>query len=257
MSVASPQPRAPPQLRHIPRRLATALLSIVLVWPESRTEQRNEPISDTWQQIGATTDGWLIMNLALFDFDGTITSRPLFSDFIHFAVAPPRLRLGKVTLAPLIAGYKLGLVPGSALRAGVVRIGFSRVPVEQVGEAGERFAQGIGDELLRDETMRRMRWHQEQGDEVTVVSGAFDVYLKHWCAAQGVGLICSRLEHQDGVLTGRYQGKQCVGAEKARRVRQHYAIDRYPKIYAYGDTREDMAMLALATDKFYRGMALA
>lgn len=57
------------------------------------------------------------MNLALFDFDGTITDRETMPDFMHMAVRPGRLLLGKIVLLPLIVGYKASLVSGSVVRA--------------------------------------------------------------------------------------------------------------------------------------------
>ncbi|HEX5756108.1 MAG TPA: HAD family hydrolase, partial [Arenimonas sp.] len=60
------------------------------------------------------------MNLALFDFDGTISTREMFPDFVHYVVPPLRLSLGKLLLAPVIAGYKLGWVPGNFTRASIL-----------------------------------------------------------------------------------------------------------------------------------------
>jgi HAD superfamily phosphoserine phosphatase-like hydrolase len=87
---------------------------------------------------------------------------------------------------------------------------------------------------------------------VVVVSGAFDVYLSHWCNAHQIELICSSLEHKDGVLTGRYSGPQCVRKEKAARVRKEHDLSRYERIYAYGDTTEDLDLLALAHEQYYQ-----
>lgn len=38
-------------------------------------------------------------------------------DFMHMAVRPGRLLLGKIVLLPLIVGYKASLVSGSVVRA--------------------------------------------------------------------------------------------------------------------------------------------
>jgi hypothetical protein len=40
------------------------------------------------------------MNLALFDFDGAITTREMYRDFIESAVPRSRLRIGSVLFAP-------------------------------------------------------------------------------------------------------------------------------------------------------------
>ena len=188
------------------------------------------------------------MNLALFDFDGTITTREMFADFIHFAVPRPRLLLGKLLLAPLVVGYKLGWVSGHLMRASALRVGLGGVAQERASELGARFAAEVLGGVLRDNAMARIAWHKQRGDRVVVVSGAFDTYLAHWCRQHDLELVCSRLETRDGVLTGRYLGEQCVGPEKERRVRAAYALADYPVIYAYGDTRDDFDLLRLAID---------
>ena len=52
------------------------------------------------------------MNLALFDFDGTITTHEMLPPSVYSAVPPARLRVGRLLLAPWLAGYKLGWVSG-------------------------------------------------------------------------------------------------------------------------------------------------
>ena len=197
------------------------------------------------------------MNLALFDFDGPLTDRELFPDFMHFAVTPRRLAIGRVVLAPVVVGYKLGLVSGVATRACLVDFAFRGRSEDELRDAGERFAREIVPAALRPEAMARLQWHREQGDTVVVVSGAFDLYLSHWCARHGLDLLCSSLESRDGVMTGRYAGAQCAGAEKARRVRERYDLSRFDTVYAYGDTREDRELLALAQRRWYRGQEQA
>lgn len=192
------------------------------------------------------------MNLALFDFDGTITTRETFPDFMRFAVAPRRLALGTLVLAPLIVGYRLGAVSGPRVRSSIVNFGFRGVAEAAVTQAGQAFARDVLPRLLRPEALQRIQWHKAQGDAVVVVSGGFDVYLSHWCTQHGLALICSRLESARGVLTGRYLGEQCVGAEKCRRVREEYDVERFPVVFAYGDTAEDLEMLGMAQEKYFR-----
>lgn len=196
------------------------------------------------------------MNLALFDFDGTLTERELFGEFLALSVPPVRLALGRLLLAPLVLGYRAGLLSGSLVRACAVRIGFSGADQARIEAVGRRFSEQVVPDALRPMAMARMRWHLDQGDTVVVVSGAFNVYLTHWCRAQGVDLLCSSLEAHDGILTGRYLGAQCVGMEKARRVGERYRLKDYAAVYAYGDTPEDRDMLALANRRWYRWVEL-
>jgi HAD-superfamily subfamily IB hydrolase, TIGR01490 len=203
------------------------------------------------------TDDNRRMNLALFDFDGTLTTRETYGDFMRHAVTPLRRALGAPLFAPMLAGYKLGLVSGNHIRRHVAAFGFRGIPTAHVHAAGECFAAEVLPGLLRPEAMQRLAWHQSRGDKVVLVSGGLDFYLAPWCRQHGLELICSALETCGGHLTGRYHGAQCVGAEKARRVCERHDLAAYATCYAYGDTHEDAAMLALAHKRFYRGREVA
>lgn len=197
------------------------------------------------------------MDLALFDFDGTLTTRETMPEFMRRAVPPLRHVLGVPLFAPMLAGYKLGLVSGTRIRHAVTAFGFRGVPAAHIHEAGERFAAEALPGLLRPEAMQRLALHQAQGDKVLLVSGGLDFYLAPWCRQHSLELICSELETRGDRLTSRYHGTQCVGAEKARRVRERFDLAVYEQCYAYGDTHEDEAMLALAHKRYYRGREVA
>lgn len=197
------------------------------------------------------------MDLALFDFDGTITTRETMPDFMRAAVRPGRLRLGKVLLAPLVVGYRLGLVSGTVVRAAICLFGFRGVPAPELEGHGLAFARDVLPGLLRPEAMARIAWHRARGDAVVIVSGGLDVYLEPWAREHGLELVCSSLEQRDGLLTGRYRGRQCVRAEKARRVMERYPPTGYARIHAYGDTPEDQELLAMAHERHYRSMPAA
>lgn len=196
------------------------------------------------------------MDLALFDFDGTITDSETMPDFMQFAVRPWRLRIGKAMLLPLILAYKAGWVSGSVIRAVICFCGFRQVPVAELERAGVQFSHEHLPTRLRPEAMARIAWHQARGDTVVVVSGGLDLYLKPWCQQHGLQLLCSSLAQQQGVMRGYYQDQQCVGSEKARRVQQHFlhvgSGRIYGRIYAYGDTKEDVELLALADEAYFR-----
>lgn len=194
------------------------------------------------------------MDLALFDFDGTVTTYETMPGFMRAAVRPRRLRLGTLLLAPLVLGYRLGIVSGTRVRAAICMFGFRGVPATELDVHGVVFARDVLPLALRPEAMTRIAWHRDRGDTVVIVSGGLDVYLGPWAAAQGLELICSTLEQRDGVLTGRYAGRQCVGAEKPRRVLERYPSEAFDRIHAYGDTAEDHALLAIAHERHYRRM---
>jgi phosphatidylglycerophosphatase C len=194
----------------------------------------------------------IAMDLALFDFDGTITTRDTFTDFVHCAAPPRRIAFGKAALAPVVAAYRLGLVSANAIRACVVRVGFSGAPQARVREAAHQYSRTALRACIRPAAMERIDWHRARGDTVAVVSASLDLYLADWCREHGLALLCSSLETDAGVLTGRYAGRQCDGDEKVRRVRQAFDLAGFEAIHAYGDSKGDRPMLAIASHRSYR-----
>lgn len=193
------------------------------------------------------------MDLALFDFDGTVTTRETFADFIRFAAPASRTRVGGVALAPMVIGYRLGWISGHRIGAVAIRMGLSGLRHDLLVEQGQRFARERIPPLLRPEMMARIDWHRRRGDQVCVVTGALDTYMRPWCDAEGLELLASKLQYQDTRAVGRYLGAQCVGAEKARRICERFDLGIYPAVHAYGDTAEDFAMLRLARCAQFRG----
>lgn len=105
---------------------------------------------------------------------------------------------------------------------------------------------------LRPEMLDRIKWHLQESHEVAIVTANFEPLLKPWADSWNVRLLASRPEVQDGRFTGKLMGAPCTGPEKANRVKQAYPIQDYSKVFAYGNSQEDQAMMSLATDPFYR-----
>jgi len=191
------------------------------------------------------------MDLALFDFDGTITTRDTFRPFLSFAGGRARLALGTALLGPMVVGYELGWIHASRMRAAAAYLCCRGRPEPELRELGVRYGQTLK-RWFRSEALARIRWHKERGDTVVVVSASLRPYLEGLCRELELELVCTELEARGGVLTGRYLGGDCTGPEKARRVRAAHDLARYSTIHAYGDTREDAELLELATRRYYR-----
>jgi phosphoserine phosphatase len=56
----------------------------------------------------------------------------------------------------------------------------------------------------------------------------------------------------NGRFAGRYDGSNCHGIEKVRRIRECFDLNEFDRVYAYGDTPGDRPMLTLADEAFYK-----
>ena len=196
--------------------------------------------------------GLFFMNLAFFDFDGTITYQDSFINFARFAVGRKRFVAGMVFLSPLLAACAFGIVPIWTMKKIFLMTffrGWDKIRFDRMAAA---YAETVIPKTVRPRALERIQWHQDQGDKIVVVSASIDAWLKGWCDQYGLELVCSRLEVKAGRITGKFLHRDCIGQEKVKRIKERYNLDDYQKIYAYGNSRGDRDMLRLADEKYYR-----
>jgi HAD superfamily phosphoserine phosphatase-like hydrolase len=116
------------------------------------------------------------MNLALFDFDGTITSTDSWTAFMYFAVPRWRVTAGQALLLPVALGYRLGTVSASRGREIAARVAFQGERIAPIRQKGVEYATTAIPLDVRPKARKRIEWHRGRGDRVVVVSAALDVY---------------------------------------------------------------------------------
>lgn len=190
--------------------------------------------------------------LVLFDFDGTITTRDSLADFIQYATGRFTYYAGLLALSPMLALYKLNLIPNHIAKQKLIAHYFKGWDADYFKKLADRYSLEQIDGITRPRALEKIRWHQEQGHKVVIVSASMECWLKGWCEKQNVDLIATKLEVRDSKLTGKFASRNCYGTEKATGVKQAYDLDLFDRIYAYGDSRGDQELLALADERFYK-----
>lgn len=193
------------------------------------------------------------MNLALFDFDGTITTQDTYTKFIFYTTPKWRLCVGLLLIWPIIVSYKLGWFPASKTRPILSKVAFWKRSVEDVHRSAQAYVSEFLPTVMRQEMLDKIRWHQQQGDDVFLVSASLNPYLDLWCKVQKIQLICSCLEVKNGRFTGDYLEGDCSLERKVSLLKNQVEWSDYESVYAYGDTDEDIPMLSIANYAFYQG----
>jgi HAD superfamily hydrolase (TIGR01490 family) len=202
--------------------------------------------------VAVQKDEHLAMKLALFDFDGTITTKDSMVEFIIYAVGSWRYYLGLLILSPMLIAYKLKLYPNDKAKEKLLAHFFKKMTIKRYYQLTKGYSSNELDKIVRPKALEQIAWHKRQGDEVVVISASMECWLKEWCGRQDIRLIATKLEIKNGYFTGRFSTKNCYGEEKVNRLREVYHIEEYAYIYAYGDSQGDRELLALADEPFYK-----
>jgi phosphatidylglycerophosphatase C len=190
-------------------------------------------------------------DLAAFDFDGTLTEGGSVLDFLSVLAGRGTVLAATARLAPRLA--HAALVGGPAADQAkelLFRQVLAGVTAARFEEVAATFARQHVARHLRAPVKRRLDWHLGRGDTVVIVSASPEAYVSVAGAILGAsGSVGTRLAvGGDGLLTGRYEGANCRGTEKLRRLRQW--IDDHgtqpARLWAYGNSRGDLRMLDAA-----------
>jgi phosphatidylglycerophosphatase C len=107
-------------------------------------------------------------------------------------------------------------------------------------------------QIVRPDAMKLIQDYKQVGARVVVVSASPENWVKPWCNIWKVDCVATRLEYRDGKLTGNITGINCYGKEKVERIKRFVKLEEFGVITAYGDSRGDHEMLALAHEPHYR-----
>ena len=212
--------------------------------------------------------------VAAFDFDGTLTRGGSVWSFLAHVAGPMAVTRATVVLLPRLA--RAALFGGRAADDAKEALFVHTLAGHDADDVARR-AVAFGLEHFRRRGRRdvraRLEWHRAQGHRIAIVSASPECYVGAVGEALGVdAVVATRLEvGADGRLTGRYEGRNCRGAQKVARLEEWMgtssaddaardgthagratpgatAADRAPApfLWAYGNSAGDRRLLRAA-----------
>jgi phosphatidylglycerophosphatase C len=191
-------------------------------------------------------------SLAVFDLDGTITRRDTFGPFLWGFLWRRPWRLVRVLLAlPAAASYPFNRDRG-AFKGAVIHALLGGAQRASVERWAERFVAGLLQHGLYAEALGAIATHRTRGDRLLLMSASTDLYVPRIARALGFDeTICSEVRWRaDGRLDGRLATANCRGEEKRRCLAAVIARDAPGRVYAYGDSRADLAHMQLVQEAY-------
>lgn len=190
--------------------------------------------------------------IVAFDFDGTLTIRDSFTEFLRWRAGRGGWALGLVRLAPAVATYARDRDRGR-IKAASVREFLRGVSRAELEAEAERFAEGIWTRFMRPDALKV--WHDwgERGAHRVIVTASPETTVAPFARRLGAEALLGTplVFDAEGRVTGAFASPNCRGEEKVRRLRAVYGDD-VRLAAAYGDTSGDTEMLAIADQPGFR-----
>lgn len=190
--------------------------------------------------------------IVAFDFDGTLTIRDSFTEFLRWRAGPGGWALGLIKLAPAVAAYARDRDRGR-IKAASVREFLLGVDRATLSADAARFADDIWPRFIRPDALEVWNAWGARGAHRVIVTASPTITVAPFARRLGAEALLGTemaFDSQNRV-TGAFTGANCRGEEKVRRLKAAYGADMVLTA-AYGDTSGDAEMLAMAREPGFR-----
>ena len=193
------------------------------------------------------------MKVYAFDFDGTLTKKDTFSEFIEYVYGYRKTFCGFFLFSPILLLMKLRLYPNWKAKQKVFSWFFKDMSIGEFNAHCENFAihrQGI----MRPKGLETIRKAINNGDSVIIITASIENWVRPFFKEFGdkVKVEGTQIDIRLDYITGNFLTKNCYGKEKLKRLLQIFPYRHSYKLAAFGDSRGDRHLLREADESFFQ-----
>lgn len=191
--------------------------------------------------------------LAIFDFDGTITSRDTFNDFIIYNFGLKKFILVLLFISPLILLYLFRLVKNDLSKQIIFFIFFKGMSFSKYKNICNKYARSRLIKFIKLDAKKKIDWHIKCKHILIINSASLFHWIEPWALKNGFKyVIATNIEIKNNLLTGKFDGPCPYGIEKVNRFNKLGFIKNEYTLYVYGDSSGDKKLLEMADYPFFR-----
>jgi phosphatidylglycerophosphatase C len=180
----------------------------------------------------------LNQTIAVFDFDGTITPKDSFLEFIKFTEGRFNFYIFIFTHFHFIILFYLKVISNQRLKEIFFTRFYKGKSKQELQNKGKVFSQKIIPKICYSDALEIIRLHKILGHKVYLLTASSEIWLGSWCEKNEVELIGTKFQLEEDIYTGKIDGKNCYGKEKWERIKE--IANKSKKSYGYGDSKSDL-----------------
>ena len=204
-----------------------------------------------------TADTHKSVEINVFDFDGTITTKDTFALFLRYYAGTPKWAAKILILLPIFSAYGLKIIDRNAVKAHVIRRFFKNALKDKLDSKAEQFATDVIPNLIRPQAQACLNTKKLNPESLYICSASIAPYLRAWGRTQDIhNILATELDSDGSRYTGEIKGWNIWGEGKVRRILAEFAPNPVRIMEAYGDSRGDRELLHAAKASYYRPFRL-
>lgn len=189
------------------------------------------------------------MKLFAFDFDGTITTKDTFLEFIKFSKGHVAFWVGMFVLSPVLIAFTLKFIPNHKAKELVISYFFKGMGLTNFNNYAEAFIPVI-EKMIRPKAKHAIEEYKSKHYHMVIVSASIENWIVPWAKKAGFNdVIATKIDvNAKGVLTGKLKSNNCYGLEKKIRFLQKYPDRNKYTLTVFGDSIGDKELMDLADE---------
>lgn len=122
---------------------------------------------------------------------------------------------------------------------------------KEIKVLGKKYIEYRLKNILKPKIIAKLRYLHKKGYNVYLVSAGLDIYLKPFAKFLNAKLICTTTERKNKIYTGKIDGLDCIGKNKAIKIKRILVknID-WKNSISFGDHLSDKYMLSMTGHSF-------
>jgi HAD superfamily hydrolase (TIGR01490 family) len=185
-------------------------------------------------------------NIVFFDLDGTLITGQSQKYLISYLYKINLISFYRLILLYLwFIGYKFNILKNPKIPLNIAFKIIEGKTVKEVAVVMQDFYNNILKQKLNNQVIKKLKIHQNNGDEIILLSMAVAPVAQVVGEKIGISnIISTKLEIQSGSYTGKIEGELVYGNEKAKIINVKYKNELLNS-YAYADHYSDYGLLKI------------
>ncbi|MGS0747423.1 HAD family hydrolase [Halpernia sp. GG3] len=186
-----------------------------------------------------------------FDFDGTLTKKDTMFMFLRY-VDQNRFAAKFLLHLPLFMMLKFKLAQPEKVKRHFISSVLKGHTEQFLQEKADGFFEENYPDLIRENALEFILNMNREQTESYLVTASLDIWVKPFAKKFNMILISTEAKFKDGIFTGNFNGPNCNGEEKVKRIKQVLGTKKFDKSIAFGDTSGDEALLKYVNEGHYK-----
>lgn len=193
------------------------------------------------------------MKVYAFDFDGTLTKKDTFVEFIEYSKGYGKTFWGLMLFSPILVLMKLRLYPNWKAKQRIFSWFFKGMEIDEFNKLCQNFATAKQD-IIRQSGLETIRKALSQEDSVIVITASIENWVRPFFQEFGdkIRIEGTQIDVRLGIITGSFLTKNCYGQEKIKRLKRAFPYRKAYKLIAFGDSKGDSYLLKEADESYYK-----